>query len=83
MADCAPMGRGYDAAGWTSAAVVGISFGGMVALELAVSHPERVERLALLCTSAGGGEVLYPFHQLEGPTPERAAVRRTLIDSAV
>ena len=40
--------------GWTSCAVVGISFGGMVAQEFAVTWPERVERLVLLCTSAGG-----------------------------
>ena len=34
--------------------VPGVSFGGMVAQEVAVTAPERVERLALLCTSAGG-----------------------------
>jgi len=84
MADCAADAvEVMDAAGWTSAAVVGISFGGMVALELAVSHPDRVERLALLCTSAGGGGgSSYPLHELEGLDPaERTAVRRTLIDS--
>ena len=56
MADCATDAvTVMDAAGWPTAFVVGISFGGMVAIELAVSHPEHVDRLALLCTSAGGG----------------------------
>lgn len=40
--------------GWDSAAVVGTSFGGMVAQNLAVRHPQRIERLVLACTSSGG-----------------------------
>ncbi len=72
-----------DAVGWRSAAVVGISFGGMVAQELAVTAPERVERLALLCTSPGGaGGSSYPLHELEHLDPvERAAVASTLLDT--
>jgi pimeloyl-ACP methyl ester carboxylesterase len=72
-----------DAAGWPSAPVVGISFGGMVALELVVSHPERVERLVLLCTSAGGrGGSSFPLHELEDlDPPARDARRRTLMDT--
>jgi 3-oxoadipate enol-lactonase len=43
-----------DAVGWARAKVVGVSFGGMVAQELALRHPGKVERLVLACTSPGG-----------------------------
>ena len=84
MADCATDAVAVmDAAGWPSAPVVGISFGGMVALELTVSHPERVERLVLLCTSPGGaGGSSFPLHELDGLDPAtRQARRRTLLDT--
>jgi 3-oxoadipate enol-lactonase len=42
------------ALGIPSAGVVGISMGGFAALELALRHPEAVERLVLCVTSAGG-----------------------------
>ena len=52
-----------DHVGWATCRVVGLSFGGMVAQELAVTAPERVERLALLCTSPGGAEgSSFPLH---------------------
>jgi pimeloyl-ACP methyl ester carboxylesterase len=55
-----------DEVGWDSCRVIGVSFGGMVAQELAVTAPERVERLALLCTSPGGaGHASYPLHELD------------------
>jgi pimeloyl-ACP methyl ester carboxylesterase len=71
-----------DAAGWVSARVVGVSFGGMVAQELAVTFPERVERLALVCTSPGGASPSYPLHELAGlPAAERDALRIRLLDT--
>lgn len=71
-----------DHVGWETCRVVGISFGGMVAQEFAVTHPERVERLALVCTSPGGEHSSYPLHELESMTPEElAAVGSTLIDT--
>jgi len=55
-----------DALGWASAKVVGVSFGGMVAQELVLRHPAKVERLVLGCTSPGGaGGASYPFHEIQ------------------
>jgi len=58
-----------DSLGWQAFSVFGVSFGGMVAQELAVTAPSRVVRLVLGCTSAGGdGGSSYPLH--ERPSPE-------------
>jgi 3-oxoadipate enol-lactonase len=52
--------------GWDEALVIGVSFGGMVAQELAIRHPGRVKRLVLACTSPGGaGGASFPFHEIE------------------
>jgi pimeloyl-ACP methyl ester carboxylesterase len=69
--------------GWQTCRVIGISFGGMVAQEFAVTWPERVERLALLCTSPGGaGGASYPLHELaELPTAKRAATGLRILDT--
>src|SRR5260221_10560345 len=66
MADYAADAAGLlDHVGLDSARVVGLSFGGMVAQELAVTWPQRVDRLALLCTSPGRvGGASYPLHAL-------------------
>lgn len=67
-----------DAVGWVSCRVLGISFGGMVAQEVAVRWPERVERLVLACTSSGGaGGSSYPLHELEA-LDEEARLRASL-----
>jgi 3-oxoadipate enol-lactonase len=51
--------------GWERCAVMGVSFGGMVAQEFAVRYPERVTQLVLACTSSGGaGGASYPLHEL-------------------
>ena len=75
MADYAADGAALlDHLGWETTSVLGLSFGGMVAQEFTVTRPERVERLALLCTSPGGaGGSSYPLHELGALTP---AVRR-------
>ena len=58
--------------GWDDCAVVGVSFGGMVAQELAIRHPGRVRRLALCCTSSGGaGGASYPLQELADKDPSR------------
>ena len=84
MADLAADGLALlDHAGWATSRVAGISFGGMVAQELAVTAPDRVERLALLCTSAGGvGGSSYPLHELAAlSAEERAATSLRLVDT--
>ncbi len=40
--------------GIDKAHLLGISMGGMVAQEFALSYPEKVEKLVLVCTNAGG-----------------------------
>ncbi|MCB2188204.1 MAG: alpha/beta hydrolase [Deltaproteobacteria bacterium] len=71
------------AVGWPSARVLGVSFGGMVAQELALRHPEQVERLALACCSSGGfGGASYPLHELAGLTPAERARRMVELDDS-
>jgi 3-oxoadipate enol-lactonase len=72
-----------DELGWDTCRLIGISFGGMVAEELAVTWPERVERLALLCTSPGGeGGASYPLHELmKKPPDEAAAIALRVLDT--
>ena len=56
MADYAADGAALlDHVGWPTACVFGISFGGMVAQEFAVTWPERVERRWLELPIARGG----------------------------
>lgn len=72
-----------DHLGWDRFRLAGVSFGGMVAQEIAVTAPERVVRMALLCTSPGGtGGSSYPLHKLATMNPEeRAAVSAQLLDT--
>lgn len=72
-----------DHVGWPSTLVFGISFGGMVAQELAVTWPALVKRMALLCTSSGGaGGSSFPLHTVAAMSAdEQARVRLHLADS--
>lgn len=71
-----------DAAGLERAHVLGTSLGGMVALQLALDHSDRVDRLVLACTTPGGaGAVPMPERTVrlmaEAPTlPMDIALRR-------
>jgi 3-oxoadipate enol-lactonase len=71
-----------DAVGWDRCHVMGVSFGGMVAQELAIRYPERFDRVVLCCTSSGGaGNPSYPLHlHLDDTLPERAARQVRLSD---
>ena len=72
-----------DALDFTSCPVMGVSFGGMVALELVCRYPEKVSKLVLACTSAGGeAGASYPLHTLEDLEPqERAALLLGISDT--
>lgn len=69
------------ALGWSRCHVVGTSFGGMVALQLAVRHPGVIDRLVLNCTSPGGDHASYPLHTLgDLPLDEQLDRRMRLTD---
>jgi 3-oxoadipate enol-lactonase len=67
-----------EATGWDTSLVLGVSFGGMVAQELAIRHGTRVGRLVLCCTSSGGaGGSSIPFDEL-AQLSGRARVERQI-----
>ena len=77
-----------DAAAIESAHVFGVSLGGYIAIELALSHPERVRRL-VLCSTAPGGPRSHPMPAagLEAfgrfPTMEREAGLRLMVENSL
>ena len=77
-----------DEAGIDRAHVVGTSLGGMVAQELALAHPERVDRLVLACTTPGGPNA-HPMPQVtialmtEAATLEPAVALRRFVENAL
>lgn len=76
MADAAADVAGLlDGLGWDRVAMLGWSFGGMVAQEFAVTFPERLERLALLSTSPGGAFPSFRLDTLADPPVEQRAAR--------
>lgn len=76
-----------DALGWPDAHVVGVSMGGMIAQEIALSWPSRVRSLTLVATHAGGLRALTPpprsllmfLRAFLGPRRQRARVLEQLI----
>lgn len=77
-----------DAAGLARAHVVGTSLGGMVAQELALTAPERVERLVLVCTSPGSANAVPTPEQTmrllaEAPALEPAVALRLFVENAL
>ena len=72
-----------ESQGWSDALVIGVSFGGMVAQEFVLRHPDKVRRLVLACTSPGGaGGASYPLHTIPPMTAEaRARFMIPLLDA--
>ncbi len=77
-----------DAAGVARAHVIGTSLGGMIAQELAIAHPDRIDRLALLCTTPGA-TLGYPMPQqtmrliAEAPSLPPAEALRRFVENAL
>lgn len=71
-----------DAVGFERAHVLGISMGGMIAQQLALDYPGKVDRLVLCATFCGGQETVYAEREVlmkmldRSGTPEQR-VRRT------
>jgi len=65
-----------DHVGWKEFLLLGISFGGMVAQEVALIGGDRIRRLVLACTSPGGeGRASAPLHEVY-PLPLAARAER-------
>jgi pimeloyl-ACP methyl ester carboxylesterase len=80
--------RVLDEAGVERAHVAGTSLGGMVAQELALAHPGRVDRLVLACTTPGGPKA-HPMPRqtvalmAEAATLEPAVALRRFVENAL
>ncbi len=64
-----------DAVGWDTTALAGLSYGGMVAQEFAVTFPDRIDRMALMATSPGGAFASYPLETLADLPPLERGLR--------
>jgi pimeloyl-ACP methyl ester carboxylesterase len=77
-----------DEAGIERAHVLGASLGGMIAQELAVTAPERVDRLVLCCTTPGGADTV-PMPEAtvrlfaEAPTLAPEVALRRFVENAL
>lgn len=71
-----------DEAGVERAHVAGTSLGGMVAQELALGWPERVDRLVLACTHPGGAKA-FPMPQRTVDLMEARATMREYVENAL
>jgi len=71
-----------DEAGVERAHVLGTSLGGMVAQELALTHPARVDKLVLACTTPGGPDS-FPMPEQTLKLLQKGASLREFIENAL
>ncbi len=71
-----------DEAGVERAHVAGTSLGGMIAQELALAQPERVDRLVLACTTPGGSRA-FPMPQRTADLMLARATLREYVENAL
>jgi 3-oxoadipate enol-lactonase len=71
-----------DEAGVERAHVLGTSLGGMVAQELALTAPERVDRLVLACTTPGG-PAAFPMPERTVQLMTSGATLRQFVENAL
>lgn len=67
-----------DALGIEKASIVGNSFGGGMAMSLAISHPDRVDRMVLMGSSALRFELTPALDEIWGLRPGLENMRRAL-----
>jgi pimeloyl-ACP methyl ester carboxylesterase len=77
-----------DATGIASAHIFGVSLGGFIAQEIALTHPERVHKL-ILCSTSPGGENAFPMPErgidafTRFPTLDREAGLRLMVENSL
>ena len=71
-----------DEAGVERANVVGTSLGGMIAQELALGYPQRVDKLVLACTTPGGPQA-FPMPQRTVELMQARATLREYVQNAL
>ena len=67
-----------DALGLSRATLVGLSLGGRIAIDFALAHPERVDRLVLAAPGISGGKWAEDGDRLGCSSPARQRSRTTL-----
>ena len=68
-----------DALGMDRADVMGVSMGGMIAQELALSYPERVNKLVLCVTFCGGENTVYTSKEVLGRLVDRSGTTEEMV----